>query len=47
MSPKTLAIWRSSGRYSLPYVKVGRKVRYRRSDLIAWLKKHVRQLGQS
>ncbi|RLM48864.1 DNA-binding protein, partial [Halorubrum sp. Atlit-28R] len=27
----TLAIWRCTKRYPLPYVKVGRLVRYRRS----------------
>jgi excisionase family DNA binding protein len=43
----TLAIWRSTKRYALPYVKVGRKVRYRRADLITWLDKRVQQLGQS
>ncbi|MFM5840695.1 helix-turn-helix domain-containing protein [Aeromonas rivipollensis] len=29
----TLAVWRSTGRYSLPYFKVGRLVKYRLSDL--------------
>lgn len=33
----TLAVWRSTGRYDLPYVKVGRLVRYRRADIEAWL----------
>jgi excisionase family DNA binding protein len=47
VSEGTLAIWRSTKRYALPYVKVGRKVRYRRADLIAWLEKRVQQLGQS
>ena len=28
----TLAVWRSTGRYNLPYVKSGRLVRYRESD---------------
>ena len=27
----TLAVWRCTGRYDLPYVKVGRNVRYRLS----------------
>jgi excisionase family DNA binding protein len=44
VSEGTLAVWRSSKRYGLPYVKVGRKVRYRRADLIAWLEKRVQQL---
>lgn len=34
---QTLAVWRCSGRHSLPYVKVGNAVKYRRSDLDAWL----------
>lgn len=29
----TLAVWRSTGRYNLPYSKIGRLVRYRVSDL--------------
>lgn len=37
VTPGTLAVWRCSGRYALPFVKVGRKVRYRRADLEAWL----------
>jgi len=31
--PQTLSIWRCLGRYHLPYVKVGRLVRYTRADL--------------
>ena len=38
VSPGTLEVWRSAKRYpGLIYVKVGRLVRYRRSDLLAWL----------
>jgi len=33
----TLAVWRSTGRYQLPYLKIGRKVYYRRGDINAWL----------
>ena len=33
----TLEVWRCTKRYPLPYVKVGRLVKYRRSDLEAWL----------
>lgn len=33
----TLAIWRCTKRYPLPYIKVGRLVRYRKSDLDAFL----------
>jgi excisionase family DNA binding protein len=34
---QTLAVWRTTGRYRLPFVKVGRLVRYRRADVEAWL----------
>jgi len=37
VKPGTLAVWRSTKRYPLPYVKCGRLVRYRRSDLEVWL----------
>jgi predicted DNA-binding transcriptional regulator AlpA len=37
LEPKTLAVWRSTKRYPLCYVKVGRLVRYCRSDLLAFL----------
>lgn len=33
VKPSTLSVWRSTGRYNLPYMKVGRLVRYRVSDL--------------
>lgn len=35
--PQTLAVWASTGRYSLPMVRVGRSVRYRVADLERWL----------
>jgi excisionase family DNA binding protein len=33
----TLQIWVSTRRYSLPFFKVGRSVRFKRSELMAWL----------
>lgn len=45
VSPGTLSVWRCTGRYSLPFIKIGRKVRYRRSDLIAWLENRTRASG--
>lgn len=33
IAPRTLSIWRSTKRYPLPFVKVGRAVRYRREEL--------------
>ncbi len=44
-TPGTLSVWRSTGRYALPFVKVGRKVRYRISDLEEWIEKRTRSNG--
>ena len=33
----TLAVWRCRNRYALPFVRVGRSIRYRRADLDAFL----------
>jgi len=33
LNPGTLAVWRCIGRYNIPYEKIGRAVRYRKSDL--------------
>lgn len=33
----TLAAWRTSGRYRLPYIRVGRLVKYRTSDIADFL----------
>lgn len=37
IKPETLAVWRSTGRYNLPFVKVGRWVRYREEDVLAFI----------
>lgn len=37
LDPDSLAVFRSTGRHQIPYIKIGRNVRYRRSDLEAWL----------
>lgn len=34
---ETLNIWRCTGRYNLPYIKVGRLVRYRKEDIEAFI----------
>lgn len=41
----TLSVWRSTGRYGIPFIKIGRKVRYRKSDLLAWLESRTRASG--
>lgn len=33
----TLANWRSTGRISLPYVRIGRHVRYRAGDVLRFI----------
>ena len=37
ISPRTLAVWKSTGRYQLPVCKVGRLAKYRKSDLDAFI----------
>ena len=44
VSVRTLSAWRCTGRHSLPYVKVGRLVRYRQEDVRAWLQRHLQGL---
>lgn len=41
VSKRTLAAWRSTGRHALPYVKIGRLVRYRENDVRNWLERHL------
>lgn len=45
VSAGTLSVWRSTGRYALAFVKVGRRVKYRLSDLEAWLALRTRDTG--
>ena len=34
---QTLAVWRCNQRYPLPFIRVGRRIKYRISDLDAFL----------
>ena len=45
VEPGTLSVWRSTGRYKIPFVKIGHLVRYRRTDLETWLDSRVRESG--
>lgn len=45
VTPGTLSVWRSTGRYKLQFIKIGSKVRYRRTDLEDWLKSRTRSNG--
>lgn len=42
IKPGTLEVWRSTGRVSLPYVKVGHLVKYRRSDVLKFIERNTR-----
>ncbi len=47
LAPTTLEIWRTTGRYGLPFEKVGRMVRYRKSALDAFvLSRTFRSTGE-
>jgi excisionase family DNA binding protein len=37
VSEITLAIWKTTGRYSLPVYKIGRLAKYKKSDLDAFI----------
>lgn len=41
VQPNTLATWACTQRYDLPYVKVGRNVRYRKQDLDAFIQRNL------
>ena len=45
LSPGTLSVWRSTGRYGIPFLKIGHLVRYRRSVLETWLESRTRSSG--
>lgn len=44
--PGTLAVWRSTGRYDLPYVKMGRRVRYQLSELYKFIESRSRTVTE-
>ena len=41
----TLAVWRCTGRYDLPYIKVGSLVRYIRPGIEEWKRKRLHVNG--
>jgi excisionase family DNA binding protein len=41
ISPGTLEVWRCTKRYHIPFIKVGRLVRYRKSELDSFLDKRT------
>jgi excisionase family DNA binding protein len=43
VKPQTLAVWRCAKRYKLPYVKLGRTVRYRLDDVESFIAASVKE----
>ena len=41
IAPATLAFWRSRGSQTVPYLKLGGRVVYRKDDLDNWLSERV------
>lgn len=41
LSVETLNVWRATNRYPLPYVKAGRLVRYRPTDLQNFIESRI------
>ncbi|MEJ1418236.1 MAG: helix-turn-helix domain-containing protein [Candidatus Sedimenticola sp. (ex Thyasira tokunagai)] len=41
LTPGTLQVWRSTGRYNLPFVKVGGRVMYRQEDVRAFIERRL------
>ena len=42
VKPQTLAVWRCAKRYGLPYLKLGRSIRYRLVDVESFIAASVR-----
>ncbi len=45
VSVGTLAVWRTTKRYNLPYVKAGRLIRYREEDVRAFINSRMQGEG--
>ena len=41
----TLNVWRHLGRNAIPFVRLGRSIRYRKEDLDTWIDSHVVRNG--
>lgn len=45
VNPHTLAVWRCTGRYNLPYIKAGRLVRYCENEIAAFINRSTKTNG--
>jgi predicted site-specific integrase-resolvase len=43
VNPHTLAVWRCTGRYNLPYIKAGRLVRYCENEVAAFINRSTKK----
>lgn len=43
VSVGTLSVWRSTGRYNIPFVKTGRSVKYKAADIQAFIDRNTCQ----
>ena len=43
----TLAVWRTTNRYNLPYVKSGRLIRYREKDVLSFINSRIQGGNES
>ena len=41
IKPQTMNLWRSTKRHKIPFCKIGSAVRYRESDLVAFIDNHM------
>ena len=42
IKPNTLTIWRTTKRFEIPYIQIGRKIKYKKSDLDKFLNKNIK-----
>ena len=47
IAEQTLAIWHCTKRYDLPCAKIGRLVRYRKSDLDAFIARNMKNVEKT
>ena len=38
----TLTIWRTTKRFEIPYIQIGRKIKYKKSDLDKFLNENIK-----
>lgn len=43
VQPQTLAVWASTKRYQLPYIKIGRSIKYKVDDLEQFIQQNYQK----